>query len=191
MVFDTLFPSQTNRGRQVIYVCGSDKSGICFFFLLNGTAQLKTGDFVEVKKISRDTHWQSTYSIKNKTTVSCDDSLDPGPEARAGLHLGVPGKEQHHLLHLLDQITGFAARLYIDPLFKYATYKIVKRVAVRQAGKPDLLHPHLPKVLFEPVLHPLAVLVRAAVLLEDVMGISSYLSTSFDTIFTYLPCSCW
>ena len=48
-----------------------------------------------------------------------------------------------------------------------ATYKTVKRVAVRQAGKPDLLHPHLHKILFEPVLHPLAVLGRAAVLLGD------------------------
>jgi hypothetical protein len=46
--------------------------------------------------------------------------------------------------------------------------KHVKRVAVRQAGKPDLLlHPHLRKVLFEPGLHPLAVLNRAAVLLGD------------------------
>ncbi len=106
-----------------------------------------------------------TINIFNKTTVSCEDSLDPGPEARGGLHQGVPGKEPHHLLHLLDQITGFVARLCIDPLFRDATYKTVKRVAVRQAGKPDLLHPHLRKVLFEPVLHPLAVLGRAAVLL--------------------------
>jgi hypothetical protein len=118
-----------------------------------------------------------TINIFNKTTVSCEESLDPGPEARAGLHWGVPGKGPHHLLHLLDQITGFAARLCIYPLFRDATYKIVKRVAVRQAGKPDLFHPHLRKILFEPVLHPLAVLGRAAVLLEDVMGISSYLST--------------
>ena len=88
-----------------------------------------------------------TINIFNKTTVSCEESLDPGPEARAGLHQGVPGKEPHQPLHLLDQITGFVARLCIEPLFRDATYKIVKRVAVRQAGKPDLLHPHLPKVL--------------------------------------------
>ncbi len=130
-----------------------------------------------------------TINRFNKTTVSREESLDPGPEARAGLHQGVPGKEPHHLLYLLDQITGFVAILCIDPLFRDATYKIVKRVAVRQAGKPDLLPPHLRKVLFEPVLHSLAVLGRAAVLLEDVMGISSYLSASFDTVFPYLPCS--
>jgi hypothetical protein len=117
-----------------------------------------------------------SINVFNKTTVSCEESLDPGPEARAGLRQGVPGKGPHHLLHLLDQILGFVARLCIDPLFRDATYKTVKRVAVRQAGTPDLLYPHLCKVLFEPVLHPLAVLGRAAVLLEDVMGISSYLS---------------
>ncbi len=73
-----------------------------------------------------------------------------GCEARAGLNQGVPCKEPHHLLHLLDQITGFAARQCLDPLFRDATNKIVKRVAVRQAGKQDLLHPYLRKVLFEP-----------------------------------------
>jgi hypothetical protein len=86
---------------------------------------------------------------------------------QAFTHQGVPGKEPHHLLHLLDQITGFVARLCIDPLFRDATYKTVKRVAVKQAGNLHLLHPHLRKVLFEPVLHPLAVLGRAAVLLGD------------------------
>ena len=88
-----------------------------------------------------------TINIFNKTTVSYEESLYPGPEARAGLHQGVPGKEPHHLLHLLDQITGFVARLCIDPLFRDATYKTVKRVAVRQAWKPDLLYPRLRKVL--------------------------------------------
>jgi hypothetical protein len=108
-----------------------------------------------------------TINIFTKTTVSYEESLYPGPEARAGLHQGVPGKEPHHLLHLLDQITGFVERLCIEPLFRDATYKTVKRVAVRQAGKPVLLHPHLRKVLFEPVLHPLAALGRAVVLLGD------------------------
>jgi hypothetical protein len=108
-----------------------------------------------------------TINIFNKTTVSCAESLDPGPEAHAGLHQGVPGKEPHQLLYLLGQITGFVARLCIDPLIRDATYKTDKRVAARQAGKPDLLHLHLRKVLFEPVLHPLAVLGRAAVLLGD------------------------
>ncbi len=85
-----------------------------------------------------------TINIFNKTTVSCEDSLDPGPEARTGLRQGVPGEGPHHLLYLLDQITEFAARLCFDPLFRDAAYKIVKRVAVRQAGKPDLLKPTPP-----------------------------------------------
>jgi hypothetical protein len=49
--------------------------------------------------------------------------------------------------------------------------------------------PYHRKILFEPVLHPLAILGRAAVLPEDVMGISSYLIASFDTVFSYLLCS--
>ncbi len=85
-------------------------------------------------------------NIFNKTTISCAESLDPGPEARAGLRRGVPGKGLHHLLHLLDQILGFVARLCFDPLFRDSPYKIVKRLAVRRAGKPDLLYLHLRKV---------------------------------------------
>ena len=94
-----------------------------------------------------------TINIFNKTTISCEESLAPGPEARAGLRQGVPCKGPHHLLHLLDQILGFVARLCFDPSFRDATYKIVKMFAVRQAGKPNLLYPHLRKVLLEPVLH--------------------------------------
>ncbi len=56
-----------------------------------------------------------TINIFYKATVSCEDSLDPGPEARAGLRRGVPGEEPHHLLYLLDQIIGCVARLCIDP----------------------------------------------------------------------------
>jgi hypothetical protein len=64
--------------------------------------------------------------------------------------------------------------------------KIVKRVAVRGDGRLDLLHPHLRKPILESVLHPFAVLGRSAVLLEDVMVISSYVSASLDTILSYL-----
>jgi hypothetical protein len=53
--------------------------------------------------------------------------------------------------------------------------KIVKRVAVRGDGRPDLLYSHLCKPILEPVLHPFAVFGRSAVLLEDVMVIYSYL----------------
>ena len=52
--------------------------------------------------------------LSNKTAVSCDDSLDPGPEACAGLRQSVPGKGAHHLLGLLDQILRFMARVCID-----------------------------------------------------------------------------
>jgi hypothetical protein len=51
----------------------------------------------------------------NKTAVSSEDSLDPRPGARAGLHQGVPGKEPLLLLQLLDQILEFIVRLCIDP----------------------------------------------------------------------------
>jgi hypothetical protein len=42
-----------------------------------------------------------------KTAVSTNNSLDPGPQALAGLHHGVPVEGPQHLLHLLDQILGF------------------------------------------------------------------------------------
>ncbi len=105
-------------------------------------------------------------NIFYKTTVSCEDSLDPGPEDRAGLRQDIPGEGPHHLLYLLDQITRFDARHCIDPLFRNAPYKKVKKVAVSRAGKPGLLHPPLRMALLEPVLHPLAVLGRSAFLLE-------------------------
>ena len=112
--------------------------------------------------------------IFNKTAVSCEDSLDPGPEARAGLRQGVPAEGPHHLLR---QIIGFVTKLFNDLLFRNATHKIVRRLAGRRARRTNLLLPHLRKVLLEPVLHPLAILGRDAILLEDVMVISSYPST--------------
>ncbi len=125
-------------------------------------------------------------NLFNKTAVSCKDSLDPGPEAHAGLRQGVPGKGTHHLLDLLDQFLQFVAKLCIEPNFKDAPQKIVKRVAVWGARRPGLLHPHLRKALLEPVLHPLAVLGKSAVLLEDEVMISSYVRASFDSILSYL-----
>ncbi len=100
-----------------------------------------------------------------KTAVSNNHCLDPGPQAIAGLRHGVPVERPHHLLHLLDQILGFVARLFIGPQLRFAPLKkikISKRVAVRRAGRPDLLLLHLPKVLLEPVLLPLAVVGRNA-----------------------------
>ncbi len=74
-----------------------------------------------------------------KTAVSVNNSLDPGPQVHAGLHRGVPVEGPQHLLHLLDQILGFAARLFNDPYFRFAPHKIAKRVAIRLAGRPNLL----------------------------------------------------
>jgi hypothetical protein len=53
-------------------------------------------------------------NLYNKIAVSSEDSLDPAPEAHAGLRLGVPGEGPHHLLHLLDQILEFVLRLSIN-----------------------------------------------------------------------------
>jgi hypothetical protein len=49
-----------------------------------------------------------------KTAVCTNNSLDPGPQALAGLHHGVPVEGLQHLL-LLDQILGFVATLFNDP----------------------------------------------------------------------------
>jgi hypothetical protein len=51
-----------------------------------------------------------------KTAVSINDSLDPGPQAIAGLRHGVHVEGPQHLLHLLDKILGFFARLLCLPV---------------------------------------------------------------------------
>ena len=91
--------------------------------------------------------------IFNKTAIRCKGNLDSRPEARAGLRQEHPGEGPHHLLHLLDQIIGFVTKLFNDLLFRDATHKIVKRLAVRRARRTNLLLPHLRKVLLEPFLH--------------------------------------
>jgi hypothetical protein len=78
-----------------------------------------------------------------KTAVSVHNSLDPGPQALAGLHHGVPVEEPQHLLHLLDQILDFVERLFNDPYFRFAPHKIAKKCTVRRAGRPNLLLLHL------------------------------------------------
>ncbi len=56
-----------------------------------------------------------------KTAVNVNDSLDPGPQALAGLrHGGVPVEGPQHLLHLLDQILGFNARFCNAKYFRFA-----------------------------------------------------------------------
>jgi hypothetical protein len=75
--------------------------------------------------------------------MSINGSLDPGPQAIAGLRHGVPVEGPQHLLHLLYKIVGFVSRLCNDPYFRFATHKKVKRVTIRRAGRPDLLLLHL------------------------------------------------
>jgi hypothetical protein len=69
-----------------------------------------------------------------KTAVSINNCLDPGPQALAGLHHGVPVEGHEHLLHLLDQILGFVARLFNDPYFRFATHKIAKKLQLGEPG---------------------------------------------------------
>ncbi len=133
----------------------------------------KPSDIIEVK-----TGWQSNIlriGLFNKNAASSDDNLDLGPEPLAGLRHDVPGEGHHHPPDLWDQVLGFVVRLCFDPSFKDAPRKIVQRVAVRGARRPDLLLPHLRKVLLEPILCPPALVGRSAVLLEDVKAIFIYL----------------
>jgi hypothetical protein len=85
-----------------------------------------------------------------KTAVSINNSLDPGPQALAGLHHGVPVEGPQHLLHLLDQILVFVARLFNDPYFRFAPHKIAKKVTIRQAGRPKPLPPTPPQLTARP-----------------------------------------
>ena len=78
-----------------------------------------------------------------KTAVSINNSLDPGPQALAGLHHGVPVEEPQHLLHLLDQILDFGEILFNDLYFRFVPHKIAKKCTIRQAGRPNLLLLHL------------------------------------------------
>jgi hypothetical protein len=81
-----------------------------------------------------------------KTAVSINNSLDPGPQALAGLHHGVPVEEPQHLLHLLDQILGFVVRLFNDPYFRFAPHKIAKKFTIRRAGRPGPPPPSPPQL---------------------------------------------
>jgi hypothetical protein len=61
-----------------------------------------------------------------KTSVSIYNSLDPGPQALAGLRHGVPVEGPQHLLYLLYQILGFIARLCNVTYFRFSSHKIAK-----------------------------------------------------------------
>jgi hypothetical protein len=92
---------------------GSDKSGIFFFLLLNEPTHMKNIRFYWSKNKLAEVHIENHFIII--TAVSSNDSLDPRPQALAGLRHGVPVEEPYHLLYLLDQIPGFVARLCNDP----------------------------------------------------------------------------
>jgi hypothetical protein len=70
--------------------------------------------------------------------------------------------------------------------------KIVHRVAVRGAGRPDLFLTHLCEVLLEPILRPLAVVGRVTLHAGRCNGDFQLSSPSSDTIFPKLTwkCSC-
>ncbi len=101
----------------------------------------KSSDLIEVKANLQ--RYISRIILFIKTAVSVHNSLDPGPQALAGLHHGVPVEEPQHLLHLLDQILDFVERLFNDPYFRFAPHKIAKKCTVRRAGRPNLLLLHL------------------------------------------------
>jgi hypothetical protein len=129
------------------------------------------------------------YSIKlfEKIAASVHDGLDPLPEPPAGLRHGVPGQAGHHLLDLRHQGGDIVVGSFINISFTNAPYIIVERVAVRAAGRPDLLRPELREVLPAPILRRLAVVGRRPVLLEHVVSLAAALSiqdltTSFRTL---------
>jgi hypothetical protein len=145
----------------------------------------KSSDLIEVKANLH--RYISRIILFINSAVSMNNSLDPGPQALAGLHHGVPVEGPKHLLLLLDQIIGFVARLFNDPNFRFAPHKIAKRVTIRRARRPNLLLLHLrnlPQGLHEQVLRPLAFVGKVAIQLKDLMVISSYIGASYDTRFS-------
>ncbi len=93
----------------------------------------KSSDLIEAKANLQ--RYISRIILFIKTAVSNNNSLDPGPQALAGLHPGVPVEWPQHLQHLLDQILGLVARLFNDPYFRFAPHKIAKKGTIRRAGR--------------------------------------------------------
>ena len=136
----------------------------------------KPYDFIQLKTgLQRNV--QRIHSF-NKTASSINDILKPGPEPLPDLRHGVPGEGPHHLLDLRDLGLCLIVKLCSDLQLRNAPRKIVHRAAGRGAGRPDLLLPHLHKVLLEPVLRPLAVVGRVACALCAGLFPCSYLSYS-------------
>ncbi len=118
---------------------GSDKSGFFFFFLLNGTTQLKISRFYWSKKINSDTYWQSKYSIKLPSAVKRASFLDLKlMQTFATVSLARdPITSFIFWIRSLDLLRDFA----LTHNSKTPHAKIVQRAANRWAGRPDLLLP--------------------------------------------------
>ncbi len=74
----------------------------------------------------------------NKIAVSCHHHLYPGPEPLVGHGHGVPRKDPHHLLNLVDQGVQNFIRTLINIQLRDAAHKIVQWSPACRAGSPDL-----------------------------------------------------
>jgi hypothetical protein len=107
----------------------------------------KTSDFIEAKTNLH--RYISRIILFIKIAVSINDSLDPGPQALAGLRHGVPVEGPHHLLDLLDKILGCVARLCYDLSIRPTQNR--EKISIRRAGRTDLLLLHLQNSAFNGV----------------------------------------
>jgi hypothetical protein len=91
---------------------GSDKSGIFSSYFQMTQHSWKSSDLIEVKANLQ--RYISRILLIIKTAVSINNSLDPGPQALAGLHHCVPLQGPHQRLHPLDLVFDFVVKLCID-----------------------------------------------------------------------------
>jgi hypothetical protein len=73
----------------------------------------KSIQFYQIKNRLAEKHTET--HLFNKTVISIDDILNPGPEPLAGLRHGVPGEGPHHLPDLRDLGHGLVVKLCSDP----------------------------------------------------------------------------
>ncbi len=84
----------------------------------------KPYNFIKLK-----TGWQRNIlgiHLFNKTAISIDDILNPGPEPLAGLWHGAPGEGTHHLPDLPDLSHALVVKLCSDPKFWNAPQNILQ-----------------------------------------------------------------
>jgi hypothetical protein len=144
----------------------------------------KSSELIEV--ITNSYTYKSRIILFLKTAVSINDSLDPGPQAIAGLRHGDPVEGPQHLLHLLDKILSFVARLCNDHTSDSPHTKKWKELQSGELGghTSSSYNSTTPSGLHEPDLRPLAFVGKGAIQIKDLMVISSYLSASYDTMFS-------